>query len=77
MDEEIINKEIAKVLIVDDVETNRFVLRDIISDMGYLPILASNGLQAIKLVSHMKPQLIILDIAMPCMHHARYMHVLF
>ena len=67
MDEEIINKEIAKVLIVDDVETNRFVLRDIISDMGYLPILASNGLQAIKLVSHMKPQLIILDIAMPDM----------
>ncbi len=61
------NKEISRILIVDDVEANRFVLRDIIVDMGYLPILTENGAQALKMVQHIKPQLIILDIAMPQM----------
>lgn len=54
-----------RILIVDDVEANRFVLRDIIFDMGYVPVLTENGVQAIKMVPHIKPQLIILDIAMP------------
>ncbi len=58
-------KEISRILIVDDVEANRFVLRDIISEMGYQPILTENGIQALKMVQHIKPQLIILDIAMP------------
>lgn len=58
-------KEISRVLIVDDVEENRFVLRDIITDMGYLPILTENGIQALKMVERYHPQLIILDVAMP------------
>jgi len=58
-------KEISRILIVDDVEANRFVLRDIISEMGYQPILTENGIQALKMVQHLKPQLIVLDIAMP------------
>lgn len=57
--------EITRILIVDDVEANRFVLRDIISDMGHQPILAENGVQALRMVSRIKPGLIILDIAMP------------
>lgn len=60
-------KEIPRILIVDDVEANRFVLRDIITEMGYQPILTENGMQALKMVQHIKPQLIILDIAMPGM----------
>ncbi len=60
-------KEIPRILIVDDVEANRFVLRDIIAEMGYLPVLTENGMQALKMVQHVKPQLIILDIAMPGM----------
>lgn len=58
-------REISRVLIVDDVEENRFVLRDIITDMGYLPILTENGIQALKMVERYHPQLIILDVAMP------------
>ncbi len=54
-----------KVLIVDDVEANRFVLRDIIQEMGYQPILVEHGKQALKIVSRMRPQLIISDISMP------------
>lgn len=57
--------EAAKILIVDDVSANRFVLRDIIQEMGYQPILAKNGVQALKIVNRLNPQLIILDIAMP------------
>ena len=64
---EALNKNVPRVLIVDDVETNRFILRDVISEMGNYPILAENGLQALKIVQHIKPQLIILDIAMPGM----------
>lgn len=59
------SKETPLILVVDDVETNRFVLRDIITEMGYRPVLTENGLQALKLVERHKPQLIVLDVAMP------------
>lgn len=55
------------VLIVDDVDTNRFVLKDIINEMGYQPILTENGEQALKIVQKFDVQLIISDIAMPVM----------
>lgn len=58
-------REVPRILIVDDVEENRFVLRDIIMDMGYLPILTENGVQALKMVERYRPQLIISDVAMP------------
>ena len=58
-------KEEIKILVVDDVDTNRFVLRDIIREMGYDPVLAENGMQALRIVERIRPQLMILDIAMP------------
>ena len=64
-DYESTNKEIPQILIVDDVEANRFILRDIIADMGYIPILTENGIQALKVVERCDPRLILLDIAMP------------
>lgn len=60
-------KEVIRILIVDDVETNRFTLRDIIAGMGYQPILTENGEQALKIVERFPLQLIISDIAMPVM----------
>lgn len=59
------SKEISRILIVDDVEANRFVLRDIMFEMGYQPVLTENGVQALKMLQRIRPQLIILDIAMP------------
>ena len=41
------------------------MLKNIISEMGNQAVLAENGMQAVKLAQRMKPQLIILDIAMP------------
>lgn len=58
-------REAVKILIVDDVAANRFSLRDIIQEMGHQPILAENGIQALKIVSRLRPRLIILDVAMP------------
>ncbi|MDC7301977.1 response regulator [Agathobacter ruminis] len=55
------------ILIVDDVETNRFALRDMMKEMGYQPILTENGEQAMKIVEKFPLSLIITDIAMPVM----------
>lgn len=65
MEKDKTGKNTPLILIVDDVETNRFILRDIITEMGYLPVLTENGIQALKLVERRRPQLIILDVAMP------------
>lgn len=54
-----------RILIIDDVETNRFVLRNIITGMGHQPVLAENGMQGLKIMERMIPDLILLDVAMP------------
>lgn len=59
--------ELQKILVVDDVEANRFALRDIIQQMNYQPILAENGVQALKVVERFELRLILLDVAMPVM----------
>ena len=58
-------KNASMIMIVDDVDTNRFVLKDIIEGMGCRPVLAENGVQALKMLQRLHPQMIILDIAMP------------
>lgn len=67
MTEEKRSKVLPRILVVDDVDANRFILRDIITEMGYQPILTENGEQALRMVRHANPQLVILDIAMPGM----------
>ena len=59
--------EVPKILVVDDVEANRFALRNIIQQLGYQPVLAENGEQAIKVAQRFDLQLVILDVAMPVM----------
>lgn len=54
-----------KLLIVDDVETNRMILEAIIEDMGCDPVLAENGEQALELVKQHDLRLILTDISMP------------
>lgn len=62
-----INPNGEKILIVDDVETNRLVLESIIEDMGCSPILAEDGEQALEMTKQYSPQLILSDISMPRM----------
>lgn len=56
-----------RILIVDDVETNRLVLEEIIKDMGCSPVLAENGEQALQTARECIPKLILTDISMPGM----------
>lgn len=65
MNQDSITTEVPRILIVDDVKANRFVLKNIIADMGYEPVLAENGVQALKIFQVCNPQLILLDISMP------------
>ncbi len=58
-------KEKGCVLIVDDVEVNRFVLSNIIKSMGYTPATAENGRVALDMIRESAPELILLDVAMP------------
>lgn len=55
------------VLVIDDDELVRETLGDFLSDEGFLPLLASDGEEALKLLASASPRpgLIILDLGMP------------
>lgn len=65
-----------RILIIDDVEANRFVLRNIIADMGHQPVLAENGIQGLKIMERISPDLILLDISMPQMDGFEFADIL-
>lgn len=65
MVEENRSKEEKLIMIVDDVEANRVVLKNIIAEIGHRPVLAENGVQALKMLERIKPHLVLSDIAMP------------
>lgn len=56
-----------RILIVDDMETNRVILEQIIADMGYESVLAESGEQALELMQDFTPHLVLSDISMPGM----------
>lgn len=56
-----------RVLVVEDDESIRDVLRISLIDEGYEVKVASNGNQAIELIHEWTPDLIVLDIMMPVM----------
>lgn len=56
-----------KILIIDDVEINRMILEEIIKNIGYCPVLAESGEEALNLLKEFQPQLILTDISMPGM----------
>jgi PAS domain S-box-containing protein len=53
------------ILIVDDTEQNLEVLGNILSENGYDLAIATNGFEALEIVSSKVPDLILLDIMMP------------
>ena len=54
-----------RILIVDDMETNRLILEDIIINMGYSPTLAESGEEALEMIKKCPPHLVLTDISMP------------
>lgn len=58
----------SKILLVEDNETNRDMLRRRLERKGYLVITAHDGEQAYSLVHSEKPDLILMDISLPGMN---------
>jgi len=56
-----------KVLVVDDIESNRFLLKEILNIYGLRFFEAANGKEAIKLASFEHPDIILMDLRMPVM----------
>jgi signal transduction histidine kinase/CheY-like chemotaxis protein/ligand-binding sensor domain-containing protein len=63
----IIATQAIHVLVVDDIETNRDVLVKILHGIGAKVVTAINGKEALEQVISFKPDIILLDIAMPDM----------
>jgi two-component system, cell cycle response regulator DivK len=55
------------ILVVEDQEDNRQILRDLLSTGDYEMIEAENGQEAIDAVAKKKPDLILMDIQLPIM----------
>lgn len=56
-----------KILIVDDAKIFQDIYKNLLMPEGYIVKVASNGMEALKLVVSEKPDLILLDLNMPVM----------
>jgi two-component system, cell cycle response regulator DivK len=54
-----------RILIVEDQEDNRAILRDLLSRAGYALIEAADGEEGVKLAQREQPDLILMDIQLP------------
>ena len=54
-----------KILIVDDVATNRIVLKVKLAEAGYQPLLAADGASCLAVAQRDLPNLILLDHMLP------------
>jgi putative two-component system response regulator len=59
------NPKTAHILIVDDLETNRDILKKLVVGMGHRPSFAENGLVALAKIEQEIPDVVLLDLAMP------------
>ena len=53
------------VLLVEDTEDNRFMMRRLLEMAGYRVVEAMNGEEAVKLAKSESPQLILMDLSLP------------
>ena len=53
------------VMLVEDTEDNRFMMRRLLEMSGYRVVEATNGEEAVKLAQTESPQLILMDLSLP------------
>ena len=56
-----------RILVVEDEEDNRQILRDLLATFGYEMVEAKDGEQALAAVDQHRPDLILMDIQLPIM----------
>ena len=59
------NHNVVKVLLVEDTEDNRQMMRRLLEMSGYRVVEAINGVEAVKLASEEKPRIILMDLSLP------------
>jgi CheY-like chemotaxis protein len=57
--------ELPTVLLVEDTEDNRFMMRRLLEMSGYRVVEAMNGEEAVKIARAETPQLILMDLSLP------------
>jgi putative two-component system response regulator len=57
--------EKARIIVADDMAANRYILSQFLEEMGYSVIQACDGREALDRVMQDKPDIVLLDIAMP------------
>ena len=55
----------ATILLVEDTEDNRFMMRRLLEMSGYEIVEATNGEEAVRLAQSERPQLILMDLSLP------------
>jgi CheY-like chemotaxis protein len=55
----------AKILLVEDTEDNRFMMRRLLEMDGYAVVEARNGQEALTVAQSEKPELILMDLSLP------------
>lgn len=58
-------EQIATVLLVEDTEDNRFMMRRLLEMAGYGVVEATNGEEAVRLAQSERPDLILMDLSLP------------
>ncbi len=56
------------VLIVEDEDSIREVIRDVLEDRGFRVTSARNGAEALRMLDTIRPDVLVLDLLMPVMH---------
>jgi signal transduction histidine kinase len=57
----------SKILVVDDTAENRLLAKETLEDEGYEVVLASGGVEGLRLFSEQRPDCVLLDVRMPDM----------
>ena len=59
------SQDLVKVLLVEDTEDNRQMMKRLLEMSGYQVVEAINGEEAVKLASEQMPQIILMDLSLP------------
>jgi CheY-like chemotaxis protein len=57
-----------RILVVDDIYTNRLLLNELVTTLGHEPVLANDGKEALAILKSDKIDLILMDVEMPVMN---------
>lgn len=59
--------DLAKVLVVDDLEDVRWVLSNLVRQAGFVPLVAASGQEALTCIQQEAPDVVLLDVGLPDM----------